>query len=130
MIKKNKRPIINEYGLCLNEYQDNKNNAKVYYNRAIGKSPEMEVSKQMAKIIKPLIKKNEKVLDVGCASGHFYRSLKNTINKRFHYLGMDPYEIFLKNAKKAWKNETNVSFVRGDIYKIPLKNKTHEIISF
>jgi len=127
MIKKNKRPIINEYGLCLNEYQDNKNNAKVYYNRAIGKSPEMEVSKQMAKIIKPLIKENEKVLDVGCASGHFYRSLKNTINKRFHYLGMDPYEIFLKNAKKAWKNETNVSFVRGDIYKIPLKNKTHEI---
>ena len=67
---------FDKYGLCLEEYTNNYNNAKVYYNRAVGgKSPEMEVSKAMAKIIKKYIK-DERVLDVGCATGHFYRSLK------------------------------------------------------
>ena len=30
---------IDKYGLCIEEYFENKNNAQVYYNRAIGKSP-------------------------------------------------------------------------------------------
>ena len=51
---------FDKYGLCLEEYTNNKNNAEVYYNRAIGKSPEMEVSKALAGIIKKIIKKNEK----------------------------------------------------------------------
>ena len=36
----------------------------------------MEVSKAMALFVKKKIFKNDKILDVGCASGHFYRSLK------------------------------------------------------
>ena len=47
---------FDKYGLCLEEYTNNYNNAKVYYNRAVGKSPEMEVSKAMAKIIKKYIR--------------------------------------------------------------------------
>ena len=43
--------IINKYGLCLEEYTSNRNNALVYYKRAIGKSPEMEVSKSLSKIL-------------------------------------------------------------------------------
>ena len=62
-------------GLCLNEYKNNFNNAKVYFNRSIGKSPEMETSKALADLLKK-IKNNDKILDVGCATGHFYRSLK------------------------------------------------------
>ena len=42
---------VNKYGNCLEEYKDNKNNAEIYYKRAIGKLPEMEVSKALAKII-------------------------------------------------------------------------------
>ena len=73
---KTKKPLINKYGLCLNEYKNNTNNANIYFKRAIGKFPEMEVSKAMAGLIQKKISKNEKILDVGCASGHFYRSLK------------------------------------------------------
>ena len=53
IIKKSK---IDEYGLCLNEYENNFNNAKIYFDRATGKSPEMEVSKAIANILKPKIK--------------------------------------------------------------------------
>ena len=55
---------VNKYGLCIEEYADNKNNAKVYYNRSVGKSPEMEVSKSMAKIIKKNMFKRPK--NIGC----------------------------------------------------------------
>ena len=77
-MKKNKKPKIDKHGLCLNEYKNNFNNAKVYYDRATGKSPEMEVSKAIANILKKIVKKNEKILDVGCACGHFYRSIKKS----------------------------------------------------
>ena len=61
----------------------------------------------------------KKILDVGCASGHFYRSLKKKISKNFFYTGLDPYQIFIDKAKKAWKNEKNVNFKKGNIYKLP-----------
>ena len=90
----NKKPSIDKYGLCLNEYKNNTNNATVYYNRAIGKFPEMETSKAMAKIIKKVAKKNDKILDVGCASGHFLRSLKRVIKKNFFIQELIPMKFF------------------------------------
>ena len=42
----------------------------------------MEVSKAMTNI-KPFIKENDTILDVGCASGHFYRSIKKGLKKLF-----------------------------------------------
>lgn len=118
---------FDKYGLCLEEYTKNDNNAKVYYNRAVGKFPEMEVSKAMAKIIKKFIKKEESILDVGCASGHFYRSLKREIKNNFYYTGCDPYKIFLDYAKKAWKNDHNSSFVKGNIYNLPFKKNNFDL---
>lgn len=121
---KNKKSIIDKHGLCLNEYKNNYNNAKIYSDRASGKSPEMEVSKAMAKFLSQKVKENDQILDVGCAAGHFYRSIKNKINKRFYYTGTDPYSIFLNRAKAIWKNETNVKFVKGNIYNLPfIKNE-------
>jgi len=127
MKKNSKKSKIDKYRLCSNEYKNNRNNAKVYFDRSIGKSPEMEVSKAIAKILKSKIKENEKILDVGCATGHFYRSIKKRINKKFYYTGIDPYEIFLKKARIAWKNDKNTEFVNGNIYNLPFKNKEFDI---
>ena len=121
------KPSIDKYGLCLNEYKNNTNNATVYYNRAIGKFPEMETSKAMAKIIKKIAMKDDKILDVGCASGHFLRSLRRVIKKKFFYTGIDPYEIFLRKARKAWKNDANSNFIKGNIYNLPIKRKQFDI---
>ena len=126
-MKKNKKAIIDKYGLCLNEYKNNSNNAKVYYDRAIGKSPEMETSKAIANILTKIVKKNDKILDVGCACGHFYRSIKKRIKKNFKYTGTDPYSIFLDKAKLAWKNDKNVNFIKGNIYNLPFKKNEFDI---
>ena len=127
MKSQNKRSIINKYGLCLNEYKKNSNNAKVYFDRATGKSPEMEVSKAMANLLKKKINNDDKVLDVGCACGHFYRSIKKRVKKNFFYTGIDPYSIFLEKAKLAWKDDKNTNFVKGDIYDLPFKKNEFNI---
>ena len=124
IIKKSK---IDKHGLCLNEYENNFNNAKIYFDRATGKSPEMEVSKAIANILKPKIKSGSKLLDVGCACGHYYRSIKKRVKKNFFYTGTDPYEIFLDKAKIAWKNDTNVNFLKGNIYKLPFKKNQFDL---
>ena len=124
IIKKSK---IDKHGLCLNEYENNFNNAKIYFDRATGKSPEMEVSKAIANILKPKIKNGSKLLDVGCACGHYYRSIKKRVKKNFFYTGTDPYEIFLDKAKIAWKNDTNVNFLKGNIYKLPFKKDQFDL---
>ena len=124
IIKKSK---IDKHGLCLNEYENNFNNAKIYFDRATGKSPEMEVSKAIANILKPKIKNGSKLLDVGCACGHYYRSIKKRVKKNFFYTGTDPYEIFLDKAKIAWKNDTNVNFLKGNIYKLPFKKNQFDL---
>ena len=126
-MKKLKNPIIDKYGLCLNEYINNKNNAEVYYKRAVGLFPEMETSKAIAGIIKKKIKNGNKLLDVGCGAGHFYRSLKKKIDKDFFYTGLDPYKIFLDKAKLAWKKHENVNFKMGNIYKLPFKKNSFDI---
>ena len=124
IIKKSK---IDKHGLCLNEYENNFNNAKIYFDRATGKSPEMEVSKAIANILKPKIKSGSKLLDVGCACGHYYRSIKKIVKKNFFYTGTDPYEIFLDKAKIAWRNDTNVNFLKGNIYKLPFKKNQFDL---
>ena len=127
MKKITKKSKIDEYGLCLNEYENNFNNAKIYFDRATGKSPEMEVSKAIANILKPKIKNGSKLLDVGCACGHYYRSIKKRVKKNFFYTGTDPYEIFLDKAKIAWRNDANVNFLKGNIYKLPFKKNQFDL---
>ncbi len=120
---------VNKYGNCLEEYKDNKNNAEIYYKRAIGKLPEMEVSKALAKIISKKIKSNQSILDVGCGCGHYYRSFKREFgNKKFTYSGIDPYSIFLNKAKSAWKKDENTQFKIGDIHKIPFKKNNFDFV--
>lgn len=127
-MKKNiKKSIIDTHGLCLNEYKKNYNNAKIYFDRATGKTPEMEASKAMATIVNKNINLDDKILDVGCATGHFYRSIKNKVKKNFYYTGTDPYKIFLDKAKIAWKEDTNANFVRGNIYNLPFKKNQFDL---
>jgi len=126
-MKRLKKSIIDENGLCLNEYKNNYNNAKVYYDRATGNAPEMETSVAMAKQLKKLLKTKDKILDVGCACGHFYRSIKKRVKKNFSYTGIDPYQIFLKKGKIAWRKDKNVKFIKGNIYNLPFKNNEFDI---
>ena len=78
---------LDKFGLCLEEYTNNKNNAQVYYNRAIGKSPEMEVSKALAKIVKKLLP-NFRENSQGRTEGTFtnFDSLDDKIDDLYYYM--------------------------------------------
>ena len=71
--------------------------------------PEMEASKQVSSIIKKRYKKGYKILDFGCAAGHFYQSLKR-IDKNINYCGFDATKDYIHFAKKYFKNNKNVKF--------------------
>jgi len=116
------------YGLCLEEYQKNKVVADVYYKRAIGTYPEMESSKAVANFVKKYVKDNSSILDVGCACGQYFRSLNRLIKKNFTYTGVDPYDIFLDKAKKAWHKYKNVKFKKGNIFNLPFKKDEFDIV--
>ena len=117
-----------KYGLCLDEYEKNSNFKKVYKGRASGKYPEMESSKAEAKILKKILQTNDRILDVGCACGHYYRSFKRIIKKKFYYTGLDPYKILLDGARDVWRDDQHVNFKQGNIFSIPFKKKQFDIV--
>lgn len=120
--------LLDENNMCIEEYTNNEKNAEIYYKRAIGELPEMECSKAISSLISEFINENDHILDVGCACGHYLRSLKNKIKYKFKYTGIDPYEILLRKANIAWSNEVNVNFKIGNIYDLPMKDSSVDII--
>ena len=92
------------------------------YERVIGKLPEMECAKQLASIVSEVYQPKMKVLDVGCAGGHYYNSLKK-IDNQILYTGFDSTKAYIDFAKNHF-NEDNVNFERQDIFSIA------QIVSF
>ena len=100
------------------------NNHKVEertYARTLKKLPEMESAKQLQKIIKKDYRKKMKVLDVGCAAGHYLHNL-NKIDKNIDYTGIDSTIKYIKFAKKTFKDNSNCDFFVEDIFKISKKH--------
>ena len=77
--------------------------------RAVKKLPTMECTKQLKKIIDKVYKPKMKILDFGCASGHYYLEL-NKLNKNLNYTGYDATKNYINFAKKNFKNNPNVTF--------------------
>ncbi len=95
--------------------------------RAKGTVPEMECTKQLIKIIKPIYKKEMSILDVGCAAGHYFNAVKK-LNKNVNYLGIDENKTYINFAKKFYKN-SNAKFRRLNIYDLKQnKINKHDIV--
>ncbi|MFM7987243.1 MAG: class I SAM-dependent methyltransferase, partial [Candidatus Fonsibacter sp.] len=91
--------------------------ADLHYLRAIGKVPEMESSKAMAKFIERFISAGDSILDVGCSAGHYLFSLFKLLpDLEFSYTGIEAHDLFLEKAEKAWKNRNSVEFRKGSIF--------------
>ena len=80
-------------------WKRNKNVEARTFKRVKNELPEMESAKQLRKIIFKIYKPNMKILDVGCASGHYYNSLKKIDNNLF-YCGLDPTKAYINFGKK------------------------------
>ena len=105
-------------------WKKNKNVEARTFQRVKNRLFEMESAKQLRKIILSLYKPGMKILDVGCASGHYYNSVKK-IDKNISYCGLDPTTAYINFAKKHFKKNNNVKFILADINNPPksIKNK-------
>ncbi len=116
-------------------WDNDKAYGKVFYKRAIGKLSEMESSRAAAKIVARIIKANDKILDVGCGSGHYLVSLDNNVNVPFSYHGIDPTAYYIKMAKKAFLEKFNHNPLRkeckfqvGDVFNLDLANNYADLV--
>lgn len=70
------------------------------------------------------ISANKIVLDAGCGTGKFLKVLEKNANK---YIGMDISDRQLAKAKLKSQN-VNSQFICGDLSRIPLKDKSIDLI--
>jgi SAM-dependent methyltransferase len=103
-------------------------NAQVYFKRATGELPEMESSKAAAARLKPHIRANDRLLDVGCGAGHYLRSVKAAIGVPFTYQGIDATPTFVDFARKAFAGQAGVSFQSGDIFALPCEDRSFDVV--
>ena len=87
------------------------------YQRLQKHIPEMESSKQLREIIKLIYFKKMRILDFGCASGHYYNSLEK-IDKNIDYTGIDSTKDYINFGKKFFKSNKNVKLFKGDIFSL------------
>ena len=95
--------------------------------RATGELEEMECSKQLVKLVEEVYLPDYKILDVCCSAGHYYRGLKR-INPDISYTGIDITKRLILAAKEIFKNDKNAHFEVGDIYNLPLNDKSFQIV--
>ena len=105
-----------------------KNYGNLMLKRAQGKLPEMESSRSISQVLKNVILDGDKILDVGCGLGHYYISLKKRVKRDFEYVGIDVIEDYIKRAKILFKDEKNVNFKSGDIFDIPFKKDSFDVV--
>lgn len=71
----------------------------------------------------PYIKNGDRVADVGCGSGRFYKYLKNI--KDVDYVGIDNNRNLIKIAEK---NHPEAEFKLGDLLDLPLNGDSQDVI--
>lgn len=90
------------------------------YKRVTGELPEMECAKQLASLVASVHAPGMKLLDVGCAAGHYYNSLRR-IDRAIRYHGIDATTAYIEFARRHFKDNPNATFEVGDIFDLPGK---------
>ncbi|MDR1870372.1 MAG: class I SAM-dependent methyltransferase [Deltaproteobacteria bacterium] len=87
----------------LNIWERSKGLLKLITARGLAKAPEMDSAAQGAELLAPFVKgHNLKLLDVGCAGGHFYHSLVRR-GLKVDYYGLDSSPKAVRRARFAFK---------------------------
>lgn len=74
--------------------------------------------------LKDFLKDNYKVLDIGCATGIFFNTLRKQ-NNRLELFGIDESGEMISLAKKKFEN---IEFIVGQAEKLPFENNYFNII--
>lgn len=96
--------------------------------RAKKELPQMESTKQLVRILRPLYKPGMRVMDVGCNTGHYLRGILE-LDENVRYTGVDAYAHYINQAKKIYRDFPNVQFHVKDVFK-PLFPKNPADITY
>lgn len=119
------RPVVGRYNFAMGTmhpvaYREHVALADLHFARAIGDQPEMECSKEAARIVAELPVSSRRVIaDVGCGSGHYLRSLNRVLEPPFAYVGIEYHDLFIERAQRAWAGKAGSTFRQGSIFQIP-----------
>jgi hypothetical protein len=99
--------------------------------RALGELPDMGCAVRLSEILKDLVlaeSKNgsiDKLIDVGCAAGHYYRTLTTREVPIGSYVGLEVNPEMVSAASEVWRDEIKggrVKFILDDVESsIPLE---------
>jgi SAM-dependent methyltransferase len=93
------------------------------YLRANGELPEMQSAIQLRNILGK-IEPETSVLDVGCASGHYLRSIRQ-LSRDCSYTGVDATAKYIESAQEIFCEDKLAKFEVQDIYEL---NKSADIV--
>lgn len=96
------------------------------YKRATGELEEMESSKALCQVLSRLYTPGMKVADVGCAAGHYLRSLRTRLDGKIDYTGFDATPHYIDLARKAFP--TGADFKVGDIHDLPAADASFDLV--
>ncbi len=99
---------------------------ELLYRRAIGELEEMESSKALCDLLKPIYQEGWSVADIGCGAGHYLRSLRKRVDENIQYTGIDATARYIELASKAFPEKA--SFRVGDICSIPAKDQEFDLV--
>ncbi len=78
-------------------------------DRARGKLPEMESTKQLVKLVSEVYEPGMTVLDAGCNAGHYLVGLRR-LDPDLKYTGIDAYAAYIDKAKEIFADDPNARF--------------------
>ena len=111
---KNKGRAFSE--VSANEYE-------AWYEKPKGKLVDILEKEVISKLCQ--VKKGDKVLEIGCGTGHFSEYFKQL---GAEVTGLDTYPEMLKIAKDRLKN-IEINFEAGDAYKLPFADNSFDLVA-
>lgn len=109
-----------------NVWDKDKKYREYFYKMAVGEMPNMFSADAAAGLVKKIYKKSQALLDVGCGTGHYLRSLREKVDKNINYTGVDFSPSYIKLAQKAYKD--SAKFVVGSIQNLPLRSNQFDVV--
>lgn len=108
-----------------------KKSEKYFFNTALEEKRfplKFEVEQASEQLFEMGFKKGMRFLDVGCGIGQVLRLVSILDKRNKHLFGVDSNKDILSRAVLQARNNKNLKYCTGNIYRLPFKNDTFDFI--
>lgn len=95
--------------------------------RSTGEEPEMECAKHLRRLIEPIFRPGMRMLDVGCSTAHYFRTLSK-LPGHFEYFGIDNGHDYIRAGADAYRGDAQVHLAVGDLYALPFPSRFFGVV--